>query len=108
MAPSKREPSDVLVLKLSEYHSLDLVRIPEDRIYRIVLAERFGVQHRQFVEISYEEALTAARFLACIENRMAVLDTKEATTNPGKKLAFPPEPVCEIIGEQKSRKVKKP
>jgi hypothetical protein len=66
MSNVERPSPDVLVLRLSQYHSLDIVRLPKNRKYRIVFAERFGVQRRAFVEISFEDAMSAAKFLASI------------------------------------------
>ena len=66
MSNVERPSPDVLVIRLSQYHSLDIVRLPKTRRYRIVFAERFGVQKRAFVEVSFEHAMTAAKFLASI------------------------------------------
>ena len=68
MSNVERPSPDVLVLKLSQYHSLDLVRLPRARKYRLVFAERFGVQRRAFVEVSFDQAMTVAKFLASISN----------------------------------------
>ena len=64
MADVERPSDDVLVLHLSPYHSLDLVRIPSTSKFRIVFAERWGVQRRAFVEVSFDQALEIANFFA--------------------------------------------
>ena len=56
--------ADVLQLRLSPHHSIDLVRLPKSRRFRIVFAERQGVQRRAFVEISFDDAMRIAKFLA--------------------------------------------
>jgi len=63
MAETEHPSDDILIVRLSRYHSLDLVRVPTSKKYRIVLAERLGVQRRAFVEISYEQAGEIAKFL---------------------------------------------
>jgi hypothetical protein len=65
MARDSKE--NILQIQLSKWHSIDLVRLTKSHKYRVVLAERFGVQRRAFVEISFEEAHTIALFLATIE-----------------------------------------
>jgi len=87
--------SDVLVLHLSQYHSLDVVRLLASQKYRVVFAERWGVQRRAFVEISFEQALAIARFLANIGVQPA--DPNESPTNPGRPIVVPPPPVQEVI-----------
>jgi len=83
---------DVLQLNLSRYHSLDVVRLPKARKYRVVFAERFGVQRRAFVEISFDEAARLALFLANVEDGLRVTDEDDPPTDPSRpsKLA-PPE-----------------
>lgn len=67
-----RDPKeDILQIQLSKWHSLDLVRLPKSRKYRVVFAERFGVQRRAFVEISFEEAHAIALFLTTVEEGMS-------------------------------------
>jgi hypothetical protein len=67
-----RDPKEnILQIQLSKWHSLDLVRLPKSRKYRIVFAERFGVQRRAFVEILFEEARAIALFLANSEEGMS-------------------------------------
>jgi hypothetical protein len=84
---SHNPKDDTLHIKLSPHHSLDLVRFPESRKYRIVFTERLGVHHMSFVELNYETALAAAKFLAVLEDGMRPILTQdeleEATTNPG-------------------------
>ena len=85
MSEVERPSDDVLVLRLSMSHSLDLVRLPDNKKYRIVFAERSGVQRRAFVEISFEDALTIAKFLASIDNPpsdVAVTDDLELPPLP--------------------------
>jgi hypothetical protein len=89
---SDQPNSDVLVLRLSRYHRLDLVRLRQARRYRIVFAERWGVQRRAFVEVSYEDALAVARFLADIDS---ALGDPEEPTEPERPLAQPPQEVKE-------------
>jgi hypothetical protein len=64
MSEVERPSADILIVHLSPYHSLDLVRVPSTQKYRVVLAERWGVQRRAFVEISYEQARQIADFMA--------------------------------------------
>lgn len=93
-----RDPKDnVISIKLSAYHSIDLVRLPTSRKYRVVFAERFGVQRRAFVEISFEEALHLARFLASIEDGMRPFDPEDPPTNPGRPSTIPPKEVRELL-----------
>jgi hypothetical protein len=93
-----RDPKDdVLSIQLSNYHSLDLVRLPKSRRYRVVLAERFGVQRRAFVELSYEEAMHVAKFLASIETEMRPYDPSDAPTSPGRPSNMPPAQVIEMM-----------
>jgi hypothetical protein len=87
MSNVERPSPDVLVLKLSQYHSLDLVRLPRSRKYRLVFAERFGVQRRAFVEVSFDQAMTVAKFLASISN--PIIDNEEPD-----ELPLPPIPMA--------------
>lgn len=64
MSEVERPSPDILIIHLSPYHSLDLVRVPSTQKYRVVLAERWGVQRRAFVEISYDQAQQIAAFMA--------------------------------------------
>lgn len=73
MAEIERPSDDVLVVHLSPYHSLDLVRVPSSRKYRIVFAERFGVQRRAFVEVSYDQAREIAMFLGVSREVIAAI-----------------------------------
>lgn len=98
--PVERPQDNVLVLRLSKYHSLDLVRIPTTRKYRVVFAERWGVQRRAFVEISFDEALTVAKFLANIDDGMRGVDPQDAPTDPGRPAALPPTEVRELTEER--------
>lgn len=68
MARIERPSDDVLIIHLSDYHSLDIVRLPKTRKYRVVFAERYGVQRRAFIEVDYEAALAISRFLATVFN----------------------------------------
>lgn len=68
-----RPSDDVLILRLSPYHSLDLVRIPGTRKYRIVFAQRLGVQQRAFVEITYDQARELADFLGSSDETIAMI-----------------------------------
>ena len=93
MAEIERPSDDVLVLHLSPYHSLDLVRIPTSRKYRIVFAERWGVQARAFVEISYEDAAEVARFLGASDADVALIaDPSPSTETAMPELPLPPIP----------------
>jgi len=87
---SSSEKSDVLQLSLSRYHSLDVVRLPRARKYRVVFAERFGVQRRAFVEISFDEAARLARFLANVEDGLIVSDGDDPPTDPSRPTNIPP------------------
>lgn len=73
MAEIERPSDDVLIVHLSPHHSLDLVRIPTKQAYRIVFAERFGVQRRAFVEISYEQAREIAKFFDASNDNIALI-----------------------------------
>jgi len=102
MSGVERPNNDVLVLHLSEYHSLDLVRLPGSRKYRIVFAERWGVQRRAFVEISFDEALAVARFLVSVDNNLRTGLTEvdpfeEEVTPPLDSLRLPQRPVTPTI-----------
>lgn len=97
-----RDPkSDVLQLQLSRFHSLDVVRLPNSRKYRVVFAERFGVQRRAFVEISFDEAARLALFLANIEDSIRLED--EPPTNPGKPSTMPPTEVDGMLKDYLDR-----
>ena len=87
-----RDPkSDVLQLALSRFHGLDIVRLPKQRKYRIVLAERFGVQKRAFVEVTFEEAHRLALFLASIDDHIGEAPSNEPPTDPGRPSRMPPQ-----------------
>lgn len=73
MSGIQRPNDDVLILHLSPYHSLDLVRIPGTRKYRIVFAQRLGVQQRAFVEITYDQARELADFLGSTDDSIALI-----------------------------------
>jgi hypothetical protein len=93
MAEIERPSDDVLVLHLSPYHSLDLVRIPSAQKYRIVFAERWGVQARAFVEITYDEAQAIIRFLAMVDTDVAMIsDPSPAVDKESTDLPLPPIP----------------
>jgi hypothetical protein len=84
---------DVLVLHLSPYHSLDLVRIPTTAKIRIVFAERWGVQRRAFVEVSFEEAALIAAFLGRLSPTVAEhLDPSPVIDKQVEDLPLPPHP----------------
>lgn len=93
MADIESPSSDVLVLHLSPYHSLDIVRVPTSTKYRIVFAERWGVQRRAFVEVSFDEALVIAKFLSNIsEDVAAIMDPSPLIAPPPDPLPLPPIP----------------
>lgn len=94
---------NVLIVRLSRHHSLDLVRLPQSRKYRVVFAERWGVQRRAFVEVSFEDALTVAKFLANIEDGMGLRDLEEETTDPGRPETVPPIEIREMIDDGDAR-----
>jgi len=88
-----RPSTDVLVLHLSAHVSLDLVRLPGARRYRIVFAERFGVQRRAFVELGYADAQTVAAFLADTSEEVAtVVDPSPVVAEAAEELPPPPLP----------------
>jgi hypothetical protein len=97
MAAEVERPGDnILIMRLSPYHSLDLVRIPKTQKYRVVFAERLGIQRRAFVEISYEQARQIAAFLT---DHVDV----EAPTHPGSRQeAVPAEAVPTAVLEDPS------
>lgn len=95
MAEIERPSDDVLILHLSPYHSLDLVRIPSSRKYRIVFAMRWGVQQRAFVECSYEQAREVAKFFGASDETVATIgdpSPAQATPNEPEALSLPPIP----------------
>lgn len=96
MADIERPSDDILIIHLSPYHSLDLVRIPSSRKYRIVFAARWGVQQRAFVEISYEQAREVAQFFSANDEALALIgDPSPARTRPTSEpepLTLPPIP----------------
>jgi len=93
---STRDPkSDVLQLQLSRFHSLDVVRLPKSRKYRVVFAERFGVQRRAFVEISFDEAHRLALFLASVDDHMSQT-SDDPPTDPSRPSKLPPEEVIDM------------
>lgn len=98
-----RDPkSDVLQLQLSRYHSLDVVRLPKSRKYRVVFAERFGVQRRAFVEISFEEAHRLALFLASVDDHMSQV-SDDPPTDPSRPSKLPPAEVVDMEVERLER-----
>jgi len=108
MTGGDRPKSDVLVLQLSRHHSIDLVRLPGSRKYRVVFAERWGVQRRAFVEISFEEALTVAKFLANIEDGMRATDPDDPPTDPERPLTVPPTAIQEVVENGEAHEVATP
>jgi len=94
---------DVLQLSLSRYHSLDVVRLPKTRKYRVVFAERFGVQRRAFVEISFDEALRLARFLANVEDGIIVGDGLDPPTDPSRPTNVAPPELRDLEADQFAR-----
>lgn len=94
MAEIERPSDDVLILHLSPYHSLDLVRVPHTQKYRIVFAERWGVQRRAFVEVTFEEAGAIAKFLGACDTDVALIsDPSPSTRTPAIDAAvLPPIP----------------
>lgn len=93
---SSEAKSDVLQLSLSRYHSLDVVRLPKARKYRVVFAERFGVQRRASVEISFDEAARLALFLANVEDGLIVTDEDDPPTDPSRPSNLAPPPLHEM------------
>lgn len=90
MAEVETPNDDVLVLHLSPHHSLDLVRIPSSRKYRIVFAERTAVQRRAFIEVSFEQAHILAAFLGVDAEDVAVIaDVAPSGSEPTE---LPPPP----------------
>jgi hypothetical protein len=75
--------SDILQIQLSASHSLDIIRLPKSRKYRVIFAERSGVQRRAFVEISFEQSLKLAKFLANVDSSSRILD------EPGQTAKMP-------------------
>jgi len=69
----------------------------QSRRYRVVFAERWGLQRRAFVEISFEEALTVAKFLANIEDGMRATDPNDPPTDPGRPTTVPPMAIQEVV-----------
>jgi len=101
---STRDPkSDVLQLNLSRFHSLDIVRLPKSRKYRVVFAERFGVQRRAFVEISFEEAHKLALFLVNVEDKMVPHDPYDPPTNPSRPTKMPPPEIERMALDEMER-----
>jgi hypothetical protein len=100
-----RPKDDVMIVQLSRHHSLDLVRLSQSRKYRVVFAERWGVQRRAFVEVSFEDALTIAKFLANIEDGMHLQDPNDETTDPGRPETMPPVELRQMVdnGDAKDR-----
>lgn len=99
------EPSkpDVLQLTLSRYHSLDVVRLPKARKYRVVFAERFGVQRRDFVEISFDEAARLALLLADVEDGIIVADGVDPPTDPSRPTDIAPPNLRDLAVDQAAR-----
>lgn len=96
---AKHDPSDdVMSIWLSGHHSLDIVRLPRSRKYRIVFAERFGVQRRAFVEVSFDQALALARFLVSIDDHLLIEEEwRDEPTNPGIPSKRAPKEILEIV-----------
>jgi hypothetical protein len=99
MSPPPTSKSEVLQVPLSKHHSLDVIRLPDERKYRIVFAERFGVQRREFVEVSFEEALRVALFLASVDDRIRTLDLSEERTLGGKPSNVQPREVRDMLDD---------
>lgn len=85
-------------IQLSAHVSLDVVRLPGRR-YRIVFAQRYGVHKREFVELSYEDALVVARFLAAVDNDLVERVPGEPVTLGGRPSKVPPREVRELLDE---------
>lgn len=93
MAEIEHPSDDVLILHLSPYHSLDLVRIPTAQKYRIVFAERWGVQRRAFVEVTFAQAREIAAFFGAPDTDVAVISDPSPSTTPAIDAAvLPPIP----------------
>jgi hypothetical protein len=97
---AKHDPTspDVMSIWLSGHHSLDIVRLPKSRKYRVVFAERYGVQRRAFVEVSFDQALALARFLVSIDDHLLIEeDWQNEPTNPGIPSKRAPKEILEIV-----------
>ena len=94
MSEVERPSDDVLVIHLSPYHSLDLVRISTTAKYRIVFAERWGVQRRAFVEVSFDQALAIADFFADGRGKVVaeIVDPSPVVDKHVEELPLPPIP----------------
>ena len=92
MSEIERPSDDILIVHLSPYHSLDLVRVPTTQKYRIVLAERWGVQRRAFVEISYAQAVEIAKFLGTADFDVAAIADPAPPRDSVEDLPLPPIP----------------
>jgi hypothetical protein len=94
MAEIERPSPDVLIIHLSPYHSLDLVRIPTTQKYRIVFAQRWAVQQRAFVEVSYEQAHEIIKFFEAADDVAVIADPSIApsTSTPAIDAALLPPP----------------
>src|SRR5512135_1424904 len=103
MSNVERPSPDVLVIRLSQYHSLDVVRLPKARKYRVVFAERFGVQRRAFVEISFDEAARLALFLANVEDGLRVTDENDPPTDPSRPTKLAPTELRDMEADQQDR-----
>jgi hypothetical protein len=87
---------DVLQIKLSQHHSLDIVRLQKQRRFRVVFAERFGVQRRSSVEISFDQAFKLAKFLIVIDNNM---EMEGAGTDPDRPSLLPSSEMVDMLKE---------
>ncbi|HSX21208.1 MAG TPA: hypothetical protein VLE97_00355 [Gaiellaceae bacterium] len=93
MSEIERPSDDILIVNLSAYHSLDLVRVPTTQKYRIVLAERLGVQRRAFVEISYDQAREIASFLGAADLDVASITDPAPPHEESPAEELPPPPI---------------
>lgn len=105
---STRDKPDVLQLYLSRHHSLDVVRLPKARKYRVVFAERFGVQRRAFVEISFDEAARLALFLANVEDSLRIPDADDPPTDPSRPTKLVPPEIRDMETDQDDRQQDQP
>ncbi len=94
--------SDIFQLQLSSFHSLELVRLPVSRKYRVIFVERTGVQRRAFVEISFDQARRLAKFLANVDSGIHEIDDGRLPTQPGD--SYPSEFPQEMQEGRRSRK----
>ncbi len=101
--PHPSTKTEVLQVRLSQHHSLDIVRLPDERKYRIMFAERFGVERRQFVDITFDEALRVSLFMASVDDRIRTLDLSDDRTLGGKPSNVQPREIQEMLDDESLR-----